>query len=1360
MAYIVNTLQTSVAVAATYTASLGPHIDGDLLLVLLSQDGGGTTIAPDATATTAGWAMIPGQAIGTACRQAWAYKIVGTGEAPVANPTFTGANDDWIATCLVIRDAHATAPFGSVVSGTDYVRTNHAAAYSTTSGSLTTAVDECLLIYSWNADGVSNYIRCKTEQLPSVDLHSPGNVAHVIGAIQQASAAAAPTVTMYQAGSTGGQGWVLAVRNKSGGVLQPTVRTPTTAQLKMYGSFGTAHDGTVTWQAADQFAATINGITASSVAPTIYGGVASTDYTWGTYTTVTSSDNTTGLWCGGTHAITSTDMTGKVFYLQYGRSYSASNAMSGAEGNLVGFSDGTNWVVYQISNAKSGWPLACSGVACIALGAATPYASSGSIDWSAVTRVAYLYHRIGSSGTGVALGIKNALLLGTAALTGGGANRPATFYDLARQVNSWGVAPIVGLQGSAQVLAKGSVRIGDGGTNKTYFDAAASSIEYPPEWSATKVDNWQMDWNATANALTLDVYAGASDTINFASGVAAAGNLQNLAINASSSTSATYSFAQSFVGWTPTWKTGVNVAGATFSECGEIDAQGSTWTDCTIKKTVSTDAAIAFTSNSGAMTRVVVDVTGTSAAYHVDLGASVTAITFTDVTFTGTPATDKVHVKATTGTVTITLAGSTSLAAGDVTSDGATVVISAPTLQRGLAFTGLLVGSKVKVFNTGTDTEAFSTASSSTSETWDDATSGSKTVDYVIQKAGYLPIRVVGVTVTGAVTGGIQSVPVSQVVARWYVASAGLTINTNVFANASTKLFGLTTASTLQNLASYLMEQWIALGDTGEAFANKAFPIEANGPNSFTWLYDWEADLTTYPNTITNLSRDGMRYLNTAGTRTAAWCALLSVGVSSGMRVRFQQSDGGTTNSAAVTSGNIDQLIQIYGDASHGNFDRTGYLVAKVQEMGYDQAEVDVVAQYGTLEDQLYVIGLNPLANGVATGNPALANPPVITDHGASPVTWHSKAFSITITDSAAGNTATNIMRWLRYNFETGGAFQSKDGFDWHDLVQTNGDAFKTVRGIVYGDTGAALKGVRVVQNDGSTEHAGFTLFTADDGTTYAPVIPVTAGAIVLAGSRVQLYNVDTDTEIDNAVEASTSYAYTITTEASDGDTLRLRVTKLGYEPVEVFGVFDSAAGATFLVTQVADAIYTTWGIDGSTVTEFALDVTGTIEIDANDADGATTKTRLGAWYNYALTTEDGIRSAFGSITALAANAIRINVGVLDLQIENTNASTALRFTDNEVRLYRSDGTSIIAATSYSIHNDYSGVPDIVETGVSGLTGPESAQLMSLTNAPSEASTAAAVIALAQTSPIYADIRKVKGQTIAGSGSEADPWGP
>lgn len=43
---------------------------------------------------------------------------------------------------------------------------------------------------------------------------------------------------------------------------------------------------------------------------------------------------------------------------------------------------------------------------------------------------------------------------------------------------------------------------------------------------------------------------------------------------------------------------------------------------------------------------------------------------------------------------------------------------------------------------------------------------------------------------------------------------------------------------------------------------------------------------------------------------------------------------------------------------------------------------------------------------------------------------------------------------------------------------------------------------------------------------------------------------------------------------------------------------------------------------------------------------------------------------------------------------------------------------------------------------------------------PSAGDIAAAILAAAQVTPIYADLRKVTGQAVTGAGSEADPWGP
>lgn len=649
-----------------------------------------------------------------------------------------------------------------------------------------------------------------------------------------------------------------------------------------------------------------------------------------------------------------------------------------------------------------------------------------------------------------------------------------------------------------------------------------------------------------------------------------------------------------------------------------------------------------------------------------------------------------------------------------------------------VSFTGILSGSTIRIFPTGSQTAAVANTNVTADPLAVTGVSAS-TYDYTIFKDGYLPIRQ-----TGTVFADGLVIPINQVTIPAYQTSSGLTYGTTATINTSTKRFALTTATTPQNFYSFWLEQYRRQA----ALFNLPFPLSNNGPNSIRLLMDYEFSAGS----IDYLSRDGISYYNTAGTQTAAWAAILTVGVLSGMRVRYQQTDGGTTIQAVNTSGNMDELIQIYGDATHGSINYTGYLVLKVQEMGYDQAESDAVSLYGTLEDQLYVCGLSPLPNSLTVGNPALAAPPTITDHAGSPVTWNSKSFSVTVTDSAAGNTGTDIMRWLRYYFETGGAFQGKDAFCWHDIVQQNGTSFKGVRGKLYGDAGSALKGVRVVKNDGTTSHADFNLHTSDDGTTYAPPLPPAAvNATVLTDSRVRLYNVTTSAEIDNVFVTSptTAYQYVITTEASLGDTLELRVCKKGRQTTPAYAVW-GASGVTFLVSQPEETIYTGWGIDGATCTEYALDLTGIVHIDANDVDGNTLKTRFAAWISYALTTADGIRYLYGAVSYLAANSIRINVPVLNLLINNINPTTALVFTDNDVRLFRSDGSSIIDPASYSIHNDYTGVPDVVTVSSgSGLSTDEHNQLFGI-----------------QTGIASVNLVKVAGTTINGAGTELSPWGP
>ena len=721
MAYILNTTETAQNSGTSITAALGTHAANDLLLVCVSNDGGGTTIS---TSTT-GWTNIGTFAASGGSAQRWAYKVAGSSSETA--PVFTVANSTCLATAIVIRDADASTPLGSLVSGTDFVRSDWNNVYSSASGSLTTATDGCLLLYSWNSDGADIYQRCKSDELiaiSKVQQNSAQN--HIIGYRQQNTAGAAPTVTMYCATNTeGGNGWVLAIRNKSGGIREKDCRTGVD-EFAWYGSFN-ASSPAPTWAAPNGIAATINSITCSSTTPTVSNTSTQALTPWGKNTALTSTENTAGAWVGGSHTITSKDMSGKVFALQWEIDGSSATARVGAEGAIVVFGDGTNWVAYQLL-PKTALAANTPYSAQIALGNATAYASSGSITWAAVTQIGYYWHRVGSTASASTMSIRNASLLagttvtaqgdGISTLTGGGSSRPVSFTTLVDALGSWGAYRLAELQGSAQVLAKASVRIGDG-SSVTVFDSAASSLEYPVAKNSTT----QLHWNALASSMGITIKASASDTINLAAGVMSASVNQLFTIDAASSGAATYSFSgESIVGFIPTDNVGLSWSGTIFKSCGKVTiAGGGDATNCTISATVATDAAMAITANGSVLTGDTIDVTGTSAAYHLELGAAVTSVTLADVTFTGTPATDKVHVLKTSGTVTITISGSTSLSAGDVTSAGATVVIDAPAIYQEVQITNLTTGSRVQIYDTTNNLELANEVSTGSTVTWTDS---------------------------------------------------------------------------------------------------------------------------------------------------------------------------------------------------------------------------------------------------------------------------------------------------------------------------------------------------------------------------------------------------------------------------------------------------------------------------------------------------------------------------------------------------------------------------------------------------------------------------------------------------------------
>ena len=587
------------------------------------------------------------------------------------------------------------------------------------------------------------------------------------------------------------------------------------------------------------------------------------------------------------------------------------------------------------------------------------------------------------------------------------------------------------------------------------------------------------------------------------------------------------------------------------------------------------------------------------------------------------------------GAVIINTTGGLSIA----TNTGPSITINAPSVNTGLDFTGLLSGSQVVVYNNGLTTEIQRNNSTTTTETWSETYSSDQVVDYTILKAGYDPIHVQGVTAGNIV----QTVAVQQKVARSY--NAGVTFTYSTDGAYAATVFTLGKLMTVQDYYSAMIDSWIA-NETNTALKNVTFPITPNGANSYSFddcTLD-EADLLQY------LYRDGVRY-TASGVVTKKYAAILSQGSVGTDVAEIQQVEGAAPKEytrAGVSrkswnvplqteGGVVDCLIPVYDSTPVTGFDYTGYMVIEYAKAGKYQDRVLAHDVYGTIEDELYVVAVASTESPITGSDPALASPPTITRH--APTVWNGKTFSMTITDSAAGNTAADIAQWVNWNIreENDTAFEGDDPMNYYDAVQDDGTGLWRTR---YGlHIGSGFTGCRVVQNDGTTAHSGFSRMESDTQGDYY-TSPQTASVTInniTTSSRVQLYDTANSTELYNGIPGATSYVYSET--YSLDRTVRVRITdqvgavaKIMIEAV-VGSISTSNYNISYNAGQEADTTYNTNAIDGTAVTGITInDTTDRVEIGI--PGGSMTWPQIYAYEVAWLHTEVGIRDDFAFMVA------------------------------------------------------------------------------------------------------------------------------
>jgi hypothetical protein len=193
----------------------------------------------------------------------------------------------------------------------------------------------------------------------------------------------------------------------------------------------------------------------------------------------------------------------------------------------------------------------------------------------------------------------------------------------------------------------------------------------------------------------------------------------------------------------------------------------------------------------------------------------------------------------------------------------------------------------------------------------------------------------------------------------------------------------------------------------------------------------------------------------------------------------------------------------------------------RVRRPGWD----DIEAPFTLTEDGA-AFPLNQTDNAIADADPGALGI-TVTNHGASPVTWNGKSWSITVT-VPAGVSAPQVAQFLSWQtaqdaFTLGGGVHN---LAWPAMVVAVGTALETQRGTLFGSAGATLKGVRVV-DAGEAEVPGFARMQADDGTYYSPAAAYTLTVNnIVSGSRILVRRTDTLAVIANQLVGGSTFTY------------------------------------------------------------------------------------------------------------------------------------------------------------------------------------------------------------------------------------------
>ena len=813
-----------------------------------------------------------------------------------------------------------------------------------------------------------------------------------------------------------------------------------------------------------------------------------------------------------------------------------------------------------------------------------------------------------------------------------------------------------------------SIQIGNGSTATTW-DSNNQAVEFPSAYSEAALD---VALRIPQAALSLVVYAAAGDDIKLRNTTINFGDFHNFTIHASTSDTDIYNFNGCVVlNATPTIRgTNIDYSGLTVSGSKKLTHNGASLSGVTVSKVVSGEtASIDDITSESQFAAVVTGATFTNntnaPAVRVNIAGNPT-INIVRATFSNN-TTDLAWLG--TGHLTIIVDSASTFDETKVTTpNGGTFEVQAP--AKGITFTGTITGAQIVVYGTGTTTELYRQNASTGSDQWETPTD--ETVDYTIYKAGYELLRFTGVSVTAASTVNLDDL---MSVDREYASGVTFTygaLNDGEY-NTGTNTFMLTKPMKVTEYYSAMVDAFIA-NETNTDLKNQAFPLDMTG-DSLT-----VSDATIDAGDINYLYRGAMRYL-TSGVETDTWAGLWTEDGAdvNGITTEIQQEAGltptrdGWDAALQLATGDLDCLVKVY---EQGAFDYRNDLRVKRQPPGYDEGYVNVVETYGgdQLRDRLYVVSFKPTLLGIPATDPGALN--ITFSYHATPVTWNSKQFSVTIQDNV-GYTGEQIWNFINYALSQDGNLGGFDVFNWGPMFEADGSKYKTIQSLLIGTgtnmlninsagdalivdgvtgalqtstgTGDSLVGIRVVRADGTSAHPDFSEFTSDDGTTYEPPVSISiANTNAPATARAFIYNQTQAAVLFNGIVGAgglnESFLFGPGQEIVANDIIEIRIGE-ETKDLEDETWIANASGFNSTVTFTDDAEWahynTKLGITGSAVTGYSLDQ---VEDDINLTVTANFNLEEGyLWFKYQMNEEIGIAEFWRAYAATDVASHELN---------------------------------------------------------------------------------------------------------------------